>query len=147
MLHEFLTQNRDEIIARARTKVAARSAPRVTEEELKNGVPLFLTQLGETLRLSSRGDEAMERSAAAHGADLFRMGFTVAQVVHDYGDVCQTVTELADETDAPITTDEFHTLNRCLDDAIAVAVTEYTRGREQSMADQETERMGLLAHE
>jgi hypothetical protein len=124
MLHEFLTLNRDQIIARARAKVAARSAPCPTEEELKNGVPLFLTQLGETLRLASSGSEAMARSAAAHGADLLRMGFTVAQVVHDYGDVCQTVTELADETDAPITTDEFHTLNRCLDDAIAVAVTE-----------------------
>jgi len=146
MLHEFLTLNRDEIIARARAKVAARPAPRPTEEELNNGVPLFLSQLGETLRLSTGGDE-MARSAAAHGGDLLRMGFTVSQVVHDYGDVCQAITELADEVGAPITTEEFRTLNRCLDDAIAEAVTEYTRQREQSIAEQDTERLGVLAHE
>ena len=42
-------------------------------------------------------------SAARHGGTLLRKGFTVAQVVHDYGGVCQAVTELADETRAPIT--------------------------------------------
>ena len=46
---------------------------------------------------------------------------------------------LAEETDAPITTGEFHTLNRCLDDAIAQAVTEYLRRREQALADEGTE--------
>ena len=51
--------------------------------------------------------------------------FTISQVVHDYGDVCQSITDLAVETNAPISTDEFRTLNRCLDDAIAGAVTEY----------------------
>jgi hypothetical protein len=54
----------------------------------------------------------------------------VSQVVHDYGDVCQAITELAGEMDAPISTEDFRTLNRCLDDAIAGAVTEY--GREQN---------------
>jgi len=47
--------------------------------------------------------------------------------VHDYGDVCQSVTDLAVELAAPISTDDFRTLNRCLDDAIAGAVTEYAR--------------------
>jgi hypothetical protein len=45
--------------------------------------------------------------------------------VHDYGDVCQSVTDLAVETNAPISTDDFRTLNRCLDDAIAGAVSKY----------------------
>ncbi len=51
------------------------------------------------------------------------------------------------EQGAPITVDEFHTLNLCLDDAIAYAVTEYGRQREQSIVDVGTERMGFLAHE
>jgi CheY-like chemotaxis protein len=38
------------------------------------------------------------------------LGFTVSQVVHDYGDICQAVSELAIEQNAPITTDEFKTL-------------------------------------
>ena len=54
MLHEFLTLHRDEIIARTRQKVAARTAPRPTEAEIERGVPLFLTQLAETLRLEQQ---------------------------------------------------------------------------------------------
>ena len=75
----------------------------------------------------------------------------MSQVVHDYGDVCQAITELAVEMNAPISTDDFRTLNRCLDDAIAGAVTEYGRERNQSTLDGETargsERLGFLAHE
>jgi signal transduction histidine kinase len=71
----------------------------------------------------------------------------VAQVVFDYGDICQAITKLAHETNAPITADEFQTLNLCLDNAIAGAVTEYTRLRDQSAAAGETERSGVFAHE
>ena len=111
-------------------------------------MPLFLDQLAETLqRPSSRDGGGQQRGAAVHGAALLHRGYTVAQVVHDYGDICQAITELAEEVDAPITTDEFHTLNMCLDNAIAEAVTEYTRLREHSMAEGETERLGVFAHE
>ena len=34
----------------------------------------------------------MVSSACLHGSDLLRQGFTVSQVVHDYGDVCQSIT-------------------------------------------------------
>jgi signal transduction histidine kinase len=147
MLHEFLQAHRGEIIALTRAKVAARSAPRPTENELENGVPLFLDQLGETLRLSLTSSTEIARAAGIHGRALLRSGFTVAQVVHDYGDICQAVTELAEETNAPITVDEFRTLNRCLDDAIAQAVTEYTEQRERSIVGEGTERLGALVED
>jgi signal transduction histidine kinase len=147
MLHEFLSANRDAIITRARAKAAVRPAPRATEKELQDGIPLFLDQLIESLRGSQATSHAMEESASRHGGNLLEKGFTVAQVVHAYGGVCQAVTELADETDAPISTSEFHTFSRCLDDAIAQAVTEYSRRREQAISAQGTERLGELAHE
>jgi signal transduction histidine kinase len=147
MLYEFLTANLDEIIARARATVAKRIAPRPTDEELKNGVPLFLRQLIETLRLSLSSRDEMAKSATLHGGELLRRGYTIAQVVHDYGDICQVVTSLAIELNAPITAQEFNILNGCLDDAIAEAVTEYARQRDQTIATQETERVGALAHE
>ena len=31
----------------------------------------------------------------------------MSQVVHDYGEICQSITELALETDAPITVHNF----------------------------------------
>jgi signal transduction histidine kinase len=75
------------------------------------------------------------------------MGFTVGQVVHDYGGVCQAITELAVELQAPIRNEDFHTLNRCLDDAIADAVTEYGRLRDQMSSDDALGRQGFFAHE
>jgi hypothetical protein len=77
-------------------------------------------------------------------------GFTVGQVVHGYGDVCQSVTDLAMETSAPISTDDFRTLNRCLDDAIAGAVTQYGLEHDQSIdgeAAGETARVEAMARE
>lgn len=148
MLFEFLTEHREEIIARTRAKVAERSAPRPTAEELQHGVPLFLSQLIENLRLHTRyTSEAVGQSATRHGGDLLRIGYTVAQVVHDYGDVSQVVSELADEMKALITMDELQIFNRCLDDAIAEAVTEYVRQRQRATAEEGVERLGVFAHE
>lgn len=151
MLHEFLTLHRGEIIARTREKVGLRTSPQPTEAELEHGVPLFLDQLAATLRLEQessarRTSPEMAQSAQLHGAELRQAGFTVGQVVHGYGDVCQAVTELAMELQIPISADEFKTLNRCLDEAIAQAVTEYARQRDLSRP-RGTERHGFLVHE
>jgi hypothetical protein len=152
VLHEFIAVNRgEEIIQRCRAKVATRSIPPPTEAEIDHGVPVFLDQLRNALRLGETTSPEISRSAIRHGHDLLRQGFTVSQVVHDYGDVCQAITELAVELNAPISTEDFRILNRCLDDAIAGAVTEYERERNQSGIDGESargsERLGFFAHE
>jgi signal transduction histidine kinase len=147
VLHEFLSANRAAIIARTRAKVAARPAPRATEEELANGIPLFFDQLISTLQRPLASSGAIGESATVHGRDLLERGFTVAQVVHDYGGVCQAVTELADETKAEITAAEFHTFNACLDDAIAQAVTEYGLQREHTITEEGRARSAELLHE
>jgi signal transduction histidine kinase len=151
MLHDFVSTNKAEIIQRARRQALARPWPPPSAAEVENGVRKFLDQLSETLRLEegatpfAQGD--LDSTATRHGRELLGMGFTVSQVIHDYGDVCQAVTELAVERKAAISTREFHTLNRCLDDAIAAAVTEYGRLRDVATANLEVERMGQLAHE
>jgi signal transduction histidine kinase len=151
VLVDFLEQNRDIIISQSRARVAARMHPKPSETELTNGIPVFLDQLGDALRLAESSDtvdhEAIRKSAGRHGNDLLHLGLTIAQVVHDYGDVCQTVTELAIQQKAPISGSDFQTLNLCLDDAIAGAVTEYARQRERTVATEETERLGVLVHE
>jgi len=143
MLHDFIIEHRTEIIARCRGKIASRPAPRPTDDELEYGVPLFLDQIAETLRSKLNPTASMAKSATAHGGELSRRGFTVAQVVHDYGGVCQTITELAVEKAASITAGEFKIFNLCLDEAIAESVTEYVRLREY----EGKERLGHLAHE
>jgi len=146
--------------------VASRSEPKTADPELTHGIPIFLDQLIKTLSveqtskpLSSQPMLAesaagyppeVAKIATLHGRDLFQQGFTLEQVVRDYGDVCQAVTILAFETGAPITVDEFRTFNRCLDTAIAGAVTEYARytavSNDKSLQALNS-RLGPLAHE
>lgn len=149
MLHEFLTEHRDDLIASTQDKVARRPAPKSGPGAPPVfGVPLFLTQLVAVLQAEAAGEAkasaaAIGASASEHGNELLQRGFTVDSVVHTYGDVCQSVTELAQTLKFTITTHEFRTLNRALDDAIAGAVTEYGRQREEDLAASETARLGL----
>lgn len=151
MLHEFITLRHDDIIARTRDRVRGRPWPSISSGEIEYGVPLFLMQLSETLRMEATAtpfsSDAIGSTATRHGAELLAAGFSVSQVVHDYGDICQAITEVALEQHAPITVEEFHTLNRCLDTAIAEAVTEHTRLLAQKRADEDIERAGQTAHE
>jgi hypothetical protein len=127
MLNEFIVVNREEIIRRCRVKGAARSQPLPLMLEIEHGVPILLDQLVDALRLRQAESPAVDATAGEHGYDLRRHGFSVSAVVHGYGDVCQSITELAVETNAPISADDFRVLNGCLDGAIAHAVTEYSR--------------------
>ena len=158
MLHDLIVANRELIIDRARQRVRDRMSLRSTDANLGHGVPLFLDQLVDALAevASAKGlhlvgapdaSKKINDSAALHGHELLKDGFTVAQVVHGYGDVCQVVTELAFETHDVIPAEDFHAFNRCLDDAIAGAVTAYGRHREIDLASDGTERREVLTHE
>jgi signal transduction histidine kinase len=168
MLHEFLTSNRAELIDRGRAKVGRRSAPKATDDELTHGIPLFLDQLIKTLEVeqtlapmrsrevsgASGGGGApgeIGNAATIHGRELLQHGYTVDQVVHDYGDLCQAITDLAFELNVDIEIGEFRTLNRCLDNGIAGAVTEFNRQRDlittDEHADALNQRLGVFAHE
>lgn len=139
LLHEFITLNRDAIIALTANRFQGRPWPSISAPELCEGVPLFLTQLADTLRLEKTGapfsPDVIGATAAKHGAELLKMGFNVNQVVHVYGDVCQAVTQLALDKNAPISVAEFKTLNGCLDTAIAEAVTEHARMTAEARLD------------
>ncbi len=151
MLHDFLTLNRNSIIDLTCVAAARRPDMVVRVDALRNGVPLFLTQLSETLRLEMTAEPfssvAIQESATKHGGDLWTLGLNISEVVHVYGDICQAVTALAERQSAPITVQEFRILNRSLDTAIANAVTEYARNTADSTSRAETERLGQLAHE
>ena len=56
VLDSFINANRGAILERARAKVSERQFPAVSTDELESGLPLFLTQLAETLRLKSSSE-------------------------------------------------------------------------------------------
>lgn len=146
MLHDFLKSNRSELIARCHSKATRRGQAEPAQTD--TGIPEFMGQLIETLRLEQTPDllsrlkvgghqqpslmlvpSDVGRAGAEHGMHLRREGVVIEQVVHSYGDLCQALTELAIEKKAPITVDEFHTFNRLLDDAIAGAVAAFAGGQ------------------
>jgi hypothetical protein len=148
VLSAFLVEHGHELILRCAVKAGQRAPPLRSGVPHTNGIPLFLKQLqqtleaeeqdqqGESLRISGAagGDSLvvseMGISATAHGRELLALGYSVDEVVHTYGDLCQSVTDLAFETAAPFAVTEFRTLNRCLDNAIASAVTAFSRARD-----------------
>lgn len=148
MLDAFVVQERSEIIVRAKRRVLGRTGPR---PDLPDGIPDFLDQLVAALRRArstATPDHAKIReSAHKQGVDLLRVGLTIEEVVHEYGDVCQTITELAIERKVAVPTPEFRIMNLCLDDAIAEAVTEFAGRRERSLKTAGTEAFGGIAHE
>ena len=151
MLHDFIAANRDAIIARTKGRVGSPPWPSVSTHALARGLPIFLTQITETLRLETTETPfpagAISAAAARHGAELRGSGFDVSQVVHGYGDICDAITELAVERRVSITVEEFHTLSRCVDTAIAEAVTEHARITARARFADEVERLGHAAHD
>jgi hypothetical protein len=113
MLHTFLSAHRTDLIERCRASVALRTAPKVSDVELEHCIPFFLDQLIKTLQVEQSAEPLVSRAisgpsggesgivseigvaASFHGGELLRRGFTVDQVVHDYGDLCQAITGLA----------------------------------------------------
>ncbi|MEO7111175.1 MAG: HAMP domain-containing sensor histidine kinase [Polyangiaceae bacterium] len=151
MLRNFIVENRNEILDRARARVMRRGVRIAAGPELPHGLPIFLEQLGEALRRSAQHEGVdhaeIQNSATHHGEDLFEQGLTVAQVVNSYGDLCQVITGLAVDKHTVVDAGDFRTLNLCLDDATAGAVTAFVTKRERAITDEGTERLGVLAHE
>lgn len=176
MLHEFLLENRDEILAMTEAKSLKLAGIRPSSGQLRQGLPLFYAQLLSVLQFEQEvpsaqitqapgedsaafkkrrdgsrivrlttgpGDTELTKAGSIHGVELLRLGYTLSHVVHSYGAMCQSITELAASMDITITANEFRDLNRCLDIAIAGAVT----GFESKRKTQEDEQFGSLAHE
>lgn len=147
MMHEFLKLHRQELIERCRIKVSSRGLGLRPRAGSRFGIPVFLDELIRTLDAEQTSQPRLSRqisgpadghsgavseiddSARQHGNELQLQGFSVDKVVHDYGDLCQAITDMAVELEVPIPTDDFRTLNRCLDNAIAGAVTEFSLRR------------------
>ena len=168
MLHTFLSINRKQLENRCMLKVAQRSDANPERAAAKYGIPVFLSQVIATLALEKSphpedssvvsgppggpySQSDMGELAALHGRELSDHGYTIEQVVHDYGDLCQAITELASELGQPIEVSEFRILNRCLDNAIADAVSEFSLQRrvinDDKVEQVMNQRLGVLVHE
>ena len=131
---------------------------RTTTYLLERGLPTLYEELIEVLRTSLSDDSHETRkrvvsdtitagASRQHARESFRLGYTVSQLVHGYGCICQGITDFANEEGFPISISEFSQLNMCLDVAIAQAVSEFEEVSLETADQAEALRLGSLAHE
>ena len=153
MLYKFLRENRKAIIRECKSKVLAAAESKPTSSLFNRGLPVFYDEVIEVLERTAISKKPAQiktitkADAAEHGKESLRLGYTISQVVHGYGAVCQSITEFAKAKSYKITADEFHDFNLSLDIAIAEAVTEFDKVQKEHVTHSEIERLGCLIHE
>lgn len=149
MLHLLLTSHRASLLEQCVILSGIQSKHTPEQVASLDQISIFLDQLivtlqsedpaymgpdtGEALNETPSNKTQMSVSAKKHGGDLQTLGFTIEEVVRSYGGVCQAITTLAIDR-RRIEASEFRTMNRCLDDGIAEAVTSFSRLDSQKLA-------------
>jgi signal transduction histidine kinase len=147
-LAALLKQERQRLIDRWTTETGrANTATALSRAELLDHVPQFVDELiaalfPGALPLPPDGGNALE-----HGAQRFRLGFDVSEVVREYGTLHRCIIELADREHVPIESHEHLVLAHLLNAGIASALSEYVSGRDAELQRQASEHLGFIAHE
>jgi signal transduction histidine kinase len=176
MLHEFITKEQQYILKKCDEETVKLAGSKEISPAIRKGWNSFLDQLIELLssehvtfdmypdtgkpdadqkaqQASDQDSQAktdkqkLQPDAAARGKEYRRLGYTLSDVVHGYGIVCQGITTSATELKYQIATNEFSQLNLSLDVAIAAAVTGFELDTASERKQGEIERLGFLAHE
>lgn len=176
MLHEFITNESDYILEKCDEETVKLAGLKEISPAIRKDWRTFLDQLVELLsservtfdlehgtgksntkqrqsqenakeKAGKADKKLLQPAAAARGKEYRRLGYTLSDVVHGYGIVCQAVTTSANELNYAITSAEFSHLNLSLDVAIAAAVTEFEKDTADETKKGEIERLGFLAHE
>ncbi len=157
MLYEFLIAERESILALCAKKNLRLADSRISSEEMEKGLPIFYNELIEVLRTDANESREISSklnadvhivSAIRRGKESLKLGYSISQVVHGYGALCQAITQYLEEKSSILpSAREFNRLNLCLDIAIAEAVTEFDRVQRENVEREEVQRLGVLAHE
>jgi hypothetical protein len=78
MLHDFLERYRDDILKLCEEKTKDLAGSRAGSEQLNLGLPLFYEQLIHVLelKLNSRPSSHLLSTAAEHGKEFLRLGYS-----------------------------------------------------------------------
>src|ERR1700691_2344884 len=105
-LHQVLASRRDEIISRWKQTVQGEITPEaIPHFELIDHIPEFLDEITDDLReadepTTPENSALQKASAADHGAQRLRLGFSLEAVVKEYGALRDAIVAVARETDA-----------------------------------------------
>src|SRR5688572_23146743 len=138
-LHELLAARRDEIMLRWRAQVQGTLVPEAMPAfELIDHLPAFLGEIRAALRadsgLTSVGPSPEDSTtAAAHGEQRLRLGFSLDSVVREYGALRTAIVTTAVEAGVEVTFRELQVVFDSVITGIAHAVSEYANQRDTEL--------------
>lgn len=152
-LHELLAAKQDEAMSRWMSTVRGTLAPDLMAPlELADHFPNFLKEIVSALRVAAGlkpyGDTPEESdSAADHGEQRLRLGFSLDSVVREYGALRDAIVDTAHTHKIQISIIEYQVLFDVTVTGIAKAVTEYSRQRDAELQRAANEHLAFVAHE
>jgi signal transduction histidine kinase len=151
-LHDLLLEHRDELIHRW-TQEARQDldVPSVSRAELREGMPVFLTELARALRRAvvgpSAAPPAVPETAEEHGRQRFAIGFDVISVAREYGILHRCILESVADRGVEVSLAEHVVLSTFTNEAVAHAVAEYARQRDEELQRNTSNHVAFVAHE
>jgi signal transduction histidine kinase len=148
MLHSFLRDHRDEVIALAEQQLQTTLRDKPTHEVIDH-LPLIIDQIIQELGSDDgAGPETkIKRTAAEHGEQRAKLGIPIDIVVHDYGVICDSMSEVAKRQRQTVSAEEWQVVNRALDIGIAAAIQRYETELREQQRRENAEYVGSVAHE
>ncbi|MEO8844812.1 MAG: sensor histidine kinase [Kofleriaceae bacterium] len=150
-LYDLLVTKRDEVMGRWKELVRGTLAPNaIPSAELLDHLPQFVDEIIAALR-STRASAAMAiedgTTAADHGTQRLRLGFSLDAVVREYGALRDALIATAVDAGHEPTRAELQLIFDCTITGIAHAVSEYTFQRDAELRRQANEHFAFIAHE
>lgn len=153
LLYEVMTAQRAEVIRHWTTTVGTTLAPDATPHiELVDHIPQFLDEIVAALKLDAGVASAGigpdgTTTAAVHGAQRLRLGFSLDAIVREYGALRDAIVAVARANDCELTFRELQVVFDCTIGGIADAVSEFTHQRDAELLRQANEHFAFIAHE
>jgi signal transduction histidine kinase len=150
-LHEFMSENREELHAMCVRKTRALS-PERSVAELHDDFGLIIDEIVRALQRAAGlpvssplpGDSEVARR---HGGERQQAGFSLAKISLDIGAISDSVGELGAARGLSFAASEYQVFNQCIDTAIASALEQFWSQSQEQREHDVTERVGFLAHE
>ncbi|HSI06133.1 MAG TPA: sensor histidine kinase [Myxococcota bacterium] len=152
-LHQVLATRGSEVIDLWKERVQGKLAPDAMPAiELVDHIPEFVDEILAALRidagLPAGGPSPDETSTAAgHGVQRLRLGFSLDSVVREYGALHDAIIATARGAGAELTFRELTVLFEAIVSGIARAVTRYTAQRDAELLRLGNEHFAFIAHE
>jgi signal transduction histidine kinase len=151
-LHELVAARQSEILNRWMEHVRGTLAPEsISHIELVDHMPDFLASLVAAMRVDAgvAAPVAIDSPAAAaeHGEHRLRLGFSLDEVVREYGALVDAVIATARTAGHDPTTRELQVLFGFVVAGMARAVTEYAAERDAELQRQANAHFAFVAHE